>query len=79
MISNLFVRVKKNMAFKVIAIVDANSANDIKRGAVIDTLDNGKTAVIADIEETKLTDHMWHKTKKIGELQSGHEFVRITQ
>lgn len=78
MLNNLFVRVDKNLAFKVYAIVEAEHANSFPIGAVMDTI-NGDTAVICSMVECRLSDHMWEADKTLPKLQMGHEFVRITQ
>jgi hypothetical protein len=77
MLNNLFIRVDRNLAFKVYAMVDAEMANNFPFGAVIDTVDG--TAVIASLSSIKLSDHMWEAVKTLPKLQIGHEFVRITQ
>lgn len=77
MLDNLYVRVDRNLAFKVLAITEASLANEIRVGAVIDTVND--TAIIASLSGTKLTEHMWEADKSLDKLQLGHEFIRVTQ
>lgn len=80
MLKNLYVRVMPNVACKVLAIVNADQANEtcaVTFGAIIDVVDD--TAIIATVEETKLSEHMWEADKSFPTLQIGHEFIRILQ
>jgi hypothetical protein len=75
LISNLYIKINSNTAFKVIAFIDSDLVDNFSHGAVIDTVDD--TAIIASLDKTDLADVDWYYDENISELQIGHHFIRI--